>query len=336
MNTYKQIAKWGFLAFLIIATIFILRRHNAPTTSEVPYQECTGKIFGTTYKAIYQHPDDLSADIHSRLNEVDASLSMFNPISTLARINKHETDTMDAMMQEVFALATRVSEATSGAFDCTVAPAVEAWGFGFKNREQITDEKIDSLKQLIGYRNVSMTADGLLKRQIEGVQMDFGAIAKGFGVDKVAELLSEKGVKNMLVEIGGEIIVHGTRADGNPWRIAVQSPTGEGFSAVLTRTETAMATSGNYLNYYVNEAGERVAHTISPFTARPVTHTLLSATVTAPTCAMADAFATAFMVMGVEQAKTVLNEYPTLGAYLIYSEGDTLQTFAKNFSLDGK
>lgn len=97
-----------------------------------------------------------------------------------------------------------------------------------------------------------------------------------------------------------------------------------------------MATSGNYLNYYVNEAGERVAHTISPFTARPVTHTLLSATVTAPTCAMADAFATAFMVMGVEEAKTVLEEHPALGAYLIYSEGDTLQTFAKNFSLDGK
>ncbi len=333
MNKLKQFAKWGFLAFLIIATIIILRKHNN-VTEDVVYQENQGKIFGTTYKVVYQHENDLGKEIREVLNNVDASLSMFNPKSTLARINRNETDTMDAMMHEVFVLSQRVSEATHGAFDCTIAPAVEAWGFGLKNREKVTNAEVDSLKRLIGYSKVSASEEGVLQREVSGMTFDFSAVAKGYGVDKVVEMLASKGVENMMVEIGGEIVVKGVRRDGKAWKIAVQNPNGEGYNAVISRNETAMATSGNYLNYYVNEDGDRVAHTISPFTARPVTHTLLSATVTAPTCAMADAFATSFMVMGVDSAKVVLERHPFLGAYLIYADGDSLATFSTNFAFD--
>lgn len=335
MKNFKQIAKWSFLAFLIVATIFILRNHSASMLSSVKYRDCAGNIFGTTYKVVYQHEQDLSTDIICVLNEVDASLSLFNQESTLVRINNHLTDTMDAMMQEVFMLSQQVSEATNGAFDCTVAPAVDAWGFGFKNREFITDAKIDSLKTLIGYRKVSMNEDGVIHRECDGLRMDFGAVAKGFGVDKVAEMLRSKGVENMMVEIGGEVVVAGVRADGNLWKIAVQNPKENGYNAVLSLSNKAMATSGNYFNCYVNEQGVRVAHTISPFTAKPVTHSLLSVTVMAPTCAIADAYATSFMVMGYEDARQILENHPELGAYFICAKGEEVETFAINFEVDG-
>lgn len=321
----KNILKGLFLAFLIIATFFILNKHS--NNSNDTFQQNTGRIFGTNYKFVYSAKKNYASELHDVLNQVDASLSMFNKESRLYRINQGETDTTDAYIKEVLELSQWVSKETDGAFDCTVAPIVNAWGFGFKNKEVITDEVIDSLKQLVGYQKIQLTADGRLVKADPRIMIDFGAIAKGYGVDVVATYLQNQGVKNFLVEIGGEIVTKGQNVEGKPWKIGIQDPESESYSKIIEVTDKAMATSGNYRNYYVTESGQFVAHTIDPHTAQPVQHSLLSATVFAPTCAMADAFATAFMVMGVDKAKTVLAAHNNLSAYFIYQENDSIKTW---------
>jgi thiamine biosynthesis lipoprotein len=212
------------------------------------------------------------------------------------------------MFSEVYQLAQTVSKETDGAFDITVAPLVNAWGFGFKHEQMPTPEQVDSLLQL---RN----------------QMDFSAIAKGYGCDVVARLLESHGIHNYMVEIGGEVVVSGKNAKGDDWHIGITKPTDDSLSVegemqtVLTITDHAMATSGNYRNFYY-KGGKKYAHTIDPKTGYPVLHSILSATVFANTCAVADAYATSFMVMGVGKAQQVLAQHPELMAYLIYSDQD--------------
>ena len=197
---------------------------------------------------------------------------------------------------------------TDGAFDVTVAPLVNAWGFGFKHEQMPTARQVDSLLKIRD-------------------QLDFSAIAKGYGSDVVARMLRHHGISNFMVEIGGEVVTQGVSEKRLPWRIGVTKPTDDSLSVsgelqtVLNVTDIAMATSGNYRNFYY-KGGRKYAHTIDPKTGYPVQHSLLSATVLAKDCAVADAYATAFMVMGVERAKTVLQRHPELMAYFIYSTPD--------------
>ena len=178
-------------------------------------------------------------------------------------------------------------------------------------------------------------ADGkkYLKKEHAETMLDFSAVAKGYGCDAVADLLRQRGVKNFMVEIGGEIVAEGTNSKQKPWKIGVSKPiddtlnTQQGIDTVLNITNKAMATSGNYRNFYYKD-GKKYAHTIDPKTGCPVQHSLLSATVLAPTCAMADAYATAFMVMGMEKAKKVLDRHPELQVYFIYAEGDKMHTWS--------
>ena len=317
-----------FFLFLLVGTIIILRNHQP--AEDTPYHVSEGRIFGTQYKVVYQHPAILDACIDSVLQRVDCSLSMFNKRSTLARINSGESNRVDSLFAEVFKLSLKVAEVTNGAFDPTIAPAVNAWGFGPKRRMSLTPHELDSIVALVGYNNVTLEGDTLLIRTDSRINLDFGAIAKGFAVDCVGEMLSMNGVANYMVEIGGEVVVKGVNEKGTNWRIGIQKPTTAETSVqeVVQLQDAAMATSGNYRNYYVNEAGERVAHTIDPRTSLPVTHSLLSATVIAPTCAIADAYATAFMVLGLDDAKQVLAENPELKVFFIYAEGDTLQYYS--------
>ena len=239
--------------------------------------------------------------------KVDGEFSMFNPQSTVARINSGDsTVERSEMFNEIYQLAQTVSKETDGAFDITVAPLVNAWGFGFKHEQLPTPEQVDSLLQL---RN----------------QMDFSAIAKGYGCDVVARLLESHGIHNYMVEIGGEVVVSGKNAKGDDWHIGITKPTEDSLNVqgemqtVLSITDHAMATSGNYRNFYY-QGGRKYAHTIDPRTGYPVQHSLLSATVLAENCATADAYATSFMVLGVEGAKAVLARHPELMAYLIYTD----------------
>lgn len=271
------------------------------------YRQNTNFVFGTIYNITYQSDRDLQQEIEAELMKVDGEFSMFNPQSTVARINSGDsTVERGEMFNEIYQLAQTVSKETDGAFDITVAPLVNAWGFGFKHEQLPTPEQVDSLLQL---RN----------------QMDFSAIAKGYGCDVVARLLESHGIHNYMVEIGGEVVVSGKNAKGDDWHIGITKPTEDSLNVegemqtVLSITDHAMATSGNYRNFYY-QGGRKYAHTIDPRTGYPVQHSLLSATVLAENCATADAYATSFMVLGVEGAKAVLARHPELMAYLIYTD----------------
>ena len=271
------------------------------------YRQNTNFVFGTIYNITYQSDRDLQQEIEAELMKVDGEFSMFNPQSTVARINSGDsTVERSEMFNEIYQLAQTVSKETDGAFDITVAPLVNAWGFGFKHEQLPTPEQVDSLLQL---RN----------------QMDFSAIAKGYGCDLVARLLESHGIHNYMVEIGGEVVVSGVNAKGDDWHIGITKPTEDSLNVegemqtVLSITDHAMATSGNYRNFYY-QGGRKYAHTIDPRTGYPVQHSLLSATVLAENCATADAYATSFMVLGVEGAKAVLARHPELMAYLIYTD----------------
>lgn len=308
-----------FLVCLIVFTVIIIRNQQ-----NLPYQRNSGFIFGTTYNITYQYSDDLNDDIIKVLNEVDASLSPFNDTSIITKINNNVGVKVNPMFKEVFQKAMEVSKATNGAFDITVAPLVNAWGFGFKASDEVERERIDSLKQFIGYEKVKLVDDKIVKSDAR-VMLDCSAIAKGYGTDAVAHLLSSKGIDNYMVEIGGEVVTKGKNARQQSWHVGVAMPTDDSLcvdnelQTVLSLSNVSLATSGNYRNFYY-DGNRKLAHTIDPKTGYPVQHSLLSATVLAPTCAEADAYATSFMVMGVDKAKEIIKKNGHLFVYFIYSD----------------
>ena len=308
-----------FLGFLIAATAYIVhKQHNTP------YQHDEGQVFGTFYHITYQNDTSLNADIMAELQKVDNELSMFNPKSTISRINRSEDIQTGPMFEEVFGLAEKISDDTDGAFDITVAPLVNTWGFGFKTGTPPTRHTIDSLLSVVGYRKVQLQGHRIRKAD-KRIMLDCGAIAKGYGCDAVARLLQRRGIDNYMVEIGGEVVTHGISEKRLPWKIGVTKPTDDSLAVdrelqtVLNVKNMAMATSGNYRNFYYR-GGKKYAHTIDPKTGFPVQHSILSATVLAKQCATADAYATSFMVMGMQRAQKVLERHPELMAYLIYSD----------------
>lgn len=308
-----------FLILLIVGTVLIIRQQR-----NTPYQTNKGFIFGTVFTITYQYEKNLNDEILAVLNEVDNSLSPFNKYSIITKINENIPVTPDKMFVEVFQLAKQISTETNGAFDITVAPMVNVWGFGFKNGTSPTKEVIDSIKGIVGFEKVNYQ-DGKVLKQDPRITLDCSAIAKGYGCDMVARLFRQKDIKNFMIEIGGEVVTSGISEKRIPWKIGVTKPTDDSLSTnqelqtVLNITDMAMATSGNYRNFYYKN-GKKYAHTINPKTGYPVQHNILSATVLAPNCAMADAYATSFMVLGMEKAKQILEKHPELMAYFIYSD----------------
>lgn len=310
---------WLFL--LLAGTVWILLRHNTP----VPYQQDRGMIFGTLYRVTYQSEANLQAEIEEELHRFDASLSPFNDISIITKINRNEAVRPDSFFLRVFRASQRISEETRGAFDITVAPLVNAWGFGFKQGIFPDSAEVDSLLELTGYAKVSLSDSGCVHKADSRMMLTCSAVAKGYAVDVVAQLLKRRGVRNYMVDIGGEVVVGGQNPAGGSWRIGINKPVDDSLSvrgdlqALLHITDAAMATSGNYRNFYYRE-GKKYAHTIDPRTGYPVQHEILSATVVAPDCMSADAYATAFMVMGLDSAARFVQEKPDLDVYFIYAD----------------
>lgn len=321
MKNKKLLWQLPFLVLLIVGTVLIIRQQRS-----TPYQKSADFIFGTSFHVTYQCDSDLTESIKTELMKVDASLSPFNEESVISAINNNKEVRPDQMFIEVFNLAMGISKDTDGAFDITVAPLVNAWGFGFKNGSQPSTQQVDSLMQIVGYQKVRLT-DGIVMKHDPRIMLDCSAIAKGYGTDRVAKLLRSRGVENFMVEIGGEIVTRGVNPDRKPWKIGVTKPTddslhvGHELQTILNVTNKAMATSGNYRNFYY-KGGKKYAHTIDPKTGYPVQHSILSATVITKSCAVADAYATSFMVMGLEKAQKVLERHPELMAYFIYSDDD--------------
>ncbi|WP_423786548.1 FAD:protein FMN transferase [Hoylesella timonensis] len=318
--TKSSIFRIVFLLFLIVGSIYIIRQQNT-----MPYQHNTGQIFGTTYHITYQSDKDLHREILQRLQLVDQTFSTFNDESIISKINRNEPVKLNQMFIEVFDLAKTVSKDTHGAFDITVAPLVNVWGFGFKSGTPPTKAVIDSLRHLTGYEKVKLIGSKV-RKQDPRIMLDCSAIAKGYGSDVVAQYLRSRDVENFMIEIGGEIVVQGNSDKRLPWKIGVTKPTDDStqtnneLQTVLNVTNTAMATSGNYRRFYYKN-GKKYAHTIDPKTGYPVQHNILSATVLANNCAKADAYATSFMVLGLEKTQQVLQHHPDLMVYLIYANG---------------
>lgn len=316
------------LAVLTIVAIvgfsYLKRSGSNECSSSNIYIHNEGTTFGTIYHIKYLYNRDLKKEIEAELHRVDASLSMFNPQSTISLINKGESNTADSMLAEVLQLSFAVNKATDGAFDPTVAPLVNAWGFGFKDGQLPDSTQVDSLLNLVGLSGMHFQ-DGKLTKDNPLSILDMSAIAKGYGVDRVAQLLRGYSITNFMVEIGGEVVAEGINEKGTPWRIGINKPNEDSTSLstelqdIISLSGHALATSGNYRNFYVQN-GKKIAHTINPKTGYPAQQDILSSTVVAPTCAEADAFATAFMVLGMEKAKKVLQEQSQLDAYFIYSD----------------
>ena len=325
---------WLLLVVLIAGTVYIIRTRDGGKPSiekmgkewtATETQRCVGSVFGTFYHITYQYPKDVKEGIEATLQKVDNSLSPFNKTSVITAINNNTSTDTDSMFVEVFTLAQTVSAETDGAFDITVAPLVNLWGFGFKNMENVSQEKVDSLLPYVGYKKVRLTADNHVEKDCPETMLDCSAIAKGYGVDAVGKYLESLGIKNYMVEIGGEVRVRGTNSRGELWHVGINKPDDDPtnlnneIEQVIKITQLSMATSGNYRNFYEKD-GKKYAHTIDPRTGYPVQHSILSSSVLAQDCATADAYATSFMVMGMEEAQKVLAKHPELMAFFIYTD----------------
>jgi len=315
------------LAGIVIAAVFLFVWEEEP--SKPVYHLNQGRVFGTYYTIRYQAPADLHDSIRAALTAFDNSLSMFNPRSTLSAINANRDTVTDALFEAMFEEAGRVYRLSDGAFDITVAPLVNLWGFGLKNRTTVTDAQVDSLLPLIGFDQVSLIDHRIIKADPR-IMLDGGAVAKGQACDMIAELLSRRGCSNYLVEIGGEIACAGVNDKGHKWRVGITKPEEQSpvtnpqsaLQAVIEVSGIGMATSGNYRNFYYDGEQKR-SHTIDPRTGRPVQHSLLSATVVSSTCMRADALATACMVLGAEKALEMIARAEDAACYLIVAQNDT-------------
>ena len=321
--------KWIALGFAIIAAVLLLLLPNTPKKQ---YYHNQGNVFGTYYNIRYEGSEDLHQAIQQRLQEFDHSLSMFNPQSVISKVNRNDSVVTDSLFEAMYHEAHAISQLSGGAFDITVAPLVNAWGFGTKIQEPRTknqDINLDSIKAFVGYQHIRLN-NHHLEKDDNRITLDASAIAKGYACDVVADLLRENGCQNLLVDIGGEVVLQGVNDKGNAWRVGITRPTIDATGAekelqeVIASNDLCMATSGNYLQYYFVD-GQRRSHTIDPRNGYPVQHSLLSATVTASTCMRADALATACMVLGEQAALDMINQTTDAACYLIIADSDTLR-----------
>jgi len=320
------------MKFLLLCCItnllFVSCNRNINSTIKI-----SGEAQGTSYNITYlagSH-SNYRESFDSIFKKIDLSLSTYLPASLISRINRNDTTVItDDYFTDVFNKSIEVSEKTNGLFDVTVAPIVNAWGFGFSKREKVDAVLIDSLLKFIGYKKVRWEGKKLVK-DIPQVMLDFNAIAQGYTVDVLASFLESKHINNYLVEVGGELRSKGKRLGNSRWVVGIEQPNeipATSLKAVIKIEDKALATSGNYKKYYV-EDGKKYTHIINPFTGYPAKNNLLSATVIAGNCMTADAYATAFMVMGLEKSKAFLSKNKELGleVYFIYDDSGVSKTY---------
>ena len=332
-----------FFLLLLASLLFSCAQSSSPQ-APLPYLSLEGQTMGTYYRVTYGDPQqrNFQAEIDSLLQAINLEVSTYIKEATISRFNQAEgqLDLRTAPRNgQAGAYANRhflpnllkakeVYALTEGYFDPTVMPLVNYWGFGYtpkKPVEKADSAKVQEILQLVGFGQIELLIDGrdtLLQKAQPGVQLDFSAIAKGYGVDEIARLLAAKGIENYLVDIGGEAVARGLSSRGDIWRIGINKPQEDAafdeIQAAIPLENRAIATSGNYRNFYEVD-GVKYSHTINPKTGFPERNTLLSASVFAPDCMTADAYATAFMTMGLEKAFALAKQLPEIEAYFIYS-----------------
>ena len=296
----------------------------------------SGRTMGTTWSvAMLPNPDGTDAAaleqrLQERLDQINRLMSTYDPQSELSRFNSQASTDWFALSEEtaqVIELSLAISRLTDGAFDVSVGPLVELWGFGATMRgERIpSEDQVRESMTLVGYENIRLRrTPPAVSKQIPGLRIDLSAVAKGYAVDALAEILKQQGIRNYLVEIGGELQISGHRGDGAPWQIAIEKPL-EGVrevAKIFPLTDTALATSGNYRNFYQVD-GQRYAHTLDPVSGKPVRHKLASVTVLDQSCARADALATALMVLGEVKGRQLCEKNQIAAYFLIHNKTST-------------
>jgi len=289
------------------------------------YLKNQGYIFGTTYHFTYKHKKNIEPEIIKELKKFNNSLSTYDKNSTISRINSNDTTVeLDTYFIECFNRANEISQLTNGAFDMTVAPVVNAWGFGFDESTKADSSKIDSLMQFVGFDKIKINNKRIEKVHKE-TMLDGSAIAKGFGVDIASQVLEKAGIVNYMVEIGGEVRAKGINQKNNLWRIGIDKPIDDPtamqreLDAIVSLDNKSLATSGNYRQFYEKD-GIKYSHTIDPHTGYPARNNLLSASVLANDCMTADALATAFMVLGFEKSQALADSIENIEVYFIYTD----------------
>lgn len=354
---------------VLIISILYLSACNKKSSN---YQTLDGFAQGGTYHIVYKISGDnldaknnisnsLPDSLTLYLEQINKSVSGYDSLSIVSRINRGEDIALDSIFIENFNASLKVYQESNGAFDISAAPFFDIWGFGFKNKEKINQNKIDSIKAFVGMRLLSLkdsivvtNGDAQMKDNLSGrkvetflkkadkrMKVNFNAIAQGYTCDYIAKKFDKMGISDYLIEVGGEIICKGANAKGAKWRVAIDKPLdgnfipGEQIQGVIELQNNGMVTSGNYRKFYI-EDGVKYSHTIDPATGYPVKHNLLSATVIAPNATIADAYATYFMVVGLEKAKEILKSRPEMGAILVYGDQKSTKVYSHNCSLSDK
>jgi thiamine biosynthesis lipoprotein len=305
------------LALLLFSTIWLCAQEPV---------RIAGNAQGSTYHITYYDKKNrnLQPEIEKILADFDKSVSTYLPTSIISRINTNEKNvTVDKYFIACFNKAKEVWKNTEGAFDPTVYPLVNAWGFGPGKKQKLEKAQIDSILQFVGFDLISLKGNKVIKKDPR-VALDFNAFAQGYSVDVVSEFLNSKGIQAYIVEIGGEVYAKGKKPNGDNWTIGIEKPVDNKSSqnplkAIVKLENLAIATSGNYRKFFI-EDGIRYAHHIDPKTGYPTKNNLLSASIFSKECISSDANATGVLVMGLEKAKEFLQQHPELQAYLIYSD----------------
>lgn len=313
------------------------------------YMSVQGNMIGTTYHITAELPRGSEQRVQKLAEELDKKLkremSIFDHDSQLSKINRGESDEVTPWIEQNVRLADSISRLSDGIYDITVAPLVEAWGFGGSYNAMLSGEapkpNIDSLLQFVGYEGLTIKDGKVIKRDPR-MQIDLNSIAKGFAVDRLAEIIESLGSQNYIVDIGGELTIKGHNPHGDPWRVGIETPfdgnmsNGEYLEQRLAIEEgsklRAIATSGNYRRFYESESGEKIVHTINPLTGHAESSTLLSVTVLAPTCAEADGYATMLLASGDKRAEALADEIENCEVYLIYNSADEESEYRDYYS----
>ncbi len=294
-------------------------------TTEAIYRSDEGAIWATEYHIKYKSPRQMTDSIIMTLRRVEMSVSVFNDSSLVSRLNRAESLAADSILAKVFKGSVTVSRLSHGAFDPTVAPLVELWGFG-RNRqihEAPTEEAIAQALEYVGIAQCSIDDEMVITKKHPRTQFNFSAIAKGLACDEVGRMMRRNGITDHMIEIGGEVALNGHNEQGNKWKLSVDAPITDDKNpsahyrlAMIDVTDCGIATSGNYRNYH-NVGGQTIGHTISPATGHPIDNGCLSATVIAPDCMMADALATSCMAMHPDSAMAMIESLPDVEALIV-------------------
>lgn len=287
------------------------------------FSHLSGEIFHTYYSIKYDRTANYQAAIDSVFSTFSHSLNPFDSTSLIAYINRHEAGPADSMLLRVWSASRRIAEASGGSYDVTCSPLINAWGFGFSDTDTISAKVLDSLRSFVGYNRVRATRDSLIKEDPR-MKIDFSSISKGYCSDLVGEYLHAQGAEHYMVDLGGEMAFRGLNPQGKPWRIGVSKPIDDPTGLMqeleliisLDMPQGGLATSGNYRNYKMIE-GKKYAHTINPLTGYPIQTDVLSATIIAPSCMMADGLATACMTKTSQEIPAFLAQFEGVEYMLI-------------------